>query len=74
MRRFASKDDVIDQVIVPAIGGFRGSYDVDQIFSDCFTYRADTDANGEEILNTAGFEQTASDREFWDSVSRNDKG
>lgn len=45
-------------------------YDVDAIFDEAYEYQVDTDDQGRELLNTAGFVQVVSVEEFWEIVER----
>ena len=72
MERYATISDVIDQAVVPALGEHGGDYDVEAIAREAYTYVVDTDDDGNELLNTAGFEQSVSDDEFWTIVEKHD--
>ena len=68
--RYSTITDVIDQAVIPALGEVGADYDADAIAREAFGYRVDIDEQGRELLNTAGFEQTVSDDEFWTIVER----
>lgn len=70
--RYATLADAIEQAIAPALGEHGNDYDLEAIARETFTYKVDTDADGNELLNTAGFEQTVDDSEFWDIVETHD--
>jgi prevent-host-death family protein len=69
-RRFSTRQDVIEQAIKPALDD--GNYDLEAICDETYTWAIDTDAHGNEVLNTGGFEQTVTDEEFWEIVARHD--
>ncbi len=71
--RYTTRPDAIEQAILPALGDHADDYDVDAICQETFDYRVDTDQHGNELLNTAGFEQTVTDDEFWEIVARHDR-
>lgn len=62
----------MDQVIVPALGDDAECFDIDAIFALTFEYRVDTNDRGQELLNTAGFEQVVSTEEFWAVVQQHE--
>jgi hypothetical protein len=62
-KRYTTKDDAIAQQFPEDIT--EPDYDVDAIFAAAFEYRVDHDANGNELLNTAGFEQIVDEEKFW---------
>jgi hypothetical protein len=66
--RYVTSRDAIEQAIIPALDG--DEYDIDAIFREAFRYRVDTDGHGNELLNTAGFEQIVDDAEFWQIIER----
>lgn len=66
--RYTTRQEAIERVILPAVND--DSYDVDAIFNEAFAYRVDTDGHGNELLNTAGFEQTVDTDEFWAIVEK----
>lgn len=63
MKRFTTKDDAIQREFPEDVT--EAGYDVDAIFAETFEYRVDKDADGNELLNTAGFEQVVDEQEFW---------
>jgi hypothetical protein len=67
--RYTTREDAIEQAVLPALDE-PADYNVEAIFVDAFEYRVDTNDKGQELLNTAGFEQTVSDDEFWTIVER----
>ncbi len=69
--RFTTRQDVIDEVIRPALGEFADHYDLAAICDAAYEWKIDRDADGNELLNTAGFEQTVTDDEFWNIVEDN---
>jgi hypothetical protein len=70
--RYATKPQAIEALIVTALGDFAADYDIDAIADETLAYTVDTDDQGNELLNTAGFEQTVSDEEFWAIVETHD--
>lgn len=68
--RYTTRQDAIEQDILPALGNYADSYNIDAIFDEAYDYLVDTDWRGNELLNTAGFEQTVSDDEFWAIAER----
>lgn len=72
-RRYSTIDDVVEQAILPLLDGGDGEYDAMAIARETHSYMVDTDKRGNELLNTAGFEQTVSDDEFWNAVARNER-
>lgn len=55
MITFSTRQDAIEQYIVPALGDFGDDYDLDGIFDELFEYRTDRDEDGNWLLTTAGF-------------------
>ena len=53
---YTTKQDAIEQAILPALGEFAADHDVDAIFNATFAYEG------------AGFVQTATVDEFWAAV------
>lgn len=72
MQRFTTLADVIDQAVAPALGEYGNDYDIDAIAREAFAYKVDTDADGNEVLNTAGFEQIVDEAGFWDIAAKYD--
>lgn len=72
--RYATRQDAIEQYVVPALGDYGNDYDHDAIFEATFAYRADHDERGNEVLTNAGFERTADDIEFWEAVKAAEVG
>lgn len=68
--RFPTRQEAIDQAIAPAIA--EGDYDLMAICYEAFDWKIDHDADGNELLNTAGFEQTVSEQEFWEIVAKHE--
>lgn len=66
--RYTTRRDAIEQAIAPALDD--DNYDVAAICNEAFEYRVDTNGAGQELLNTAGFEQTVTDDEFWKIAAR----
>jgi len=62
--RYTTKDDAIEQAFPEDVR--EPGFDVDAIFAATFEYRVDKDADGNELLNTAGFEQVVSEERFWE--------
>lgn len=72
MSRYTTIADVIQQDVIPALGEHAADYDAEAIAREAFEYRVDTDGQGRELLNTAGFEQTATVDEFWQIAAKHD--
>lgn len=70
--RFTTITDVIDQAVTPALGEYGDDYDLEAIAREAFEYKVDTDEQGNELLNTAGFEQIVDDAEFYDIARKYD--
>ncbi|MEZ7005851.1 hypothetical protein [Streptomyces sp. AD55] len=72
--RYATIADVIDQAIAPALGEYGNDYDLVAIAREAFAYRVDTDADGNELLNTAGFERMVDEASFWAIAEKHTMG
>lgn len=70
--RFTTISDVIDQAVAPALGEYADDYDLEAIAREAFEYTVDTDADGNELLNTAGFEQVVDEAGFWAIAEKHD--
>lgn len=68
--RYTTRADAIDQAIAPALD--HDGYDLDAICYEAFSWAIDINDNGDELLNTGGFEQTVSDDEFWKIVAKHE--
>ncbi len=66
--RYSSRQDVIEQAILPALYPDADDYDVDAIADDTYEWRVEKDADGNELLNTAGFVPVKQLDAFWQSV------
>jgi hypothetical protein len=71
-KRYTTMDDVIAQAVIPALGEYGHQYNAEAIAREAYSYRVDTDEQGRELLNTAGFEQVVDDEEFWQIVERHE--
>lgn len=71
--RYTTIADAIEQAIVPALDEHGNDYDIDAIAREAFEYKVDTDEQGNELLNTAGFEQIVDTNGFWAIVEKHDK-
>ena len=71
--RYTTITDAIEQAIVPALGEHSDDYDIDAIASEAFEYKVDTDEQGNELLNTAGFEQIVDTDGFWAIAEKHDE-
>lgn len=71
--RYTTKTDAMEQAITPALGEHAADFDADAIFADAFKYKVDTDEQGNELLNTAGFEQVVTVEEFWEIAKKHDR-
>jgi hypothetical protein len=67
-KRYATKDDVVLREFPADV--IEPDFNVDAIFAETFEYRVDTDVDGNELLNTAGFEQVVSGERFWAIVKK----
>lgn len=65
--RYATRKDAIEQAIAPALQP--GHYDLEAICTLTFDWRIDTDGQGNELLNTGGFEQVITEAEFWAAIA-----
>ncbi|HEX6518291.1 MAG TPA: hypothetical protein VF049_22210 [Nocardioidaceae bacterium] len=70
--RYETLAEATAQAIVPALGEYGADYDIDAIAREAFAYRVDTDADGNELLNTAGFEQIVDEAGFWAIAEKHD--
>lgn len=70
--RYTTISDVIDQAVAPALGEYGDDYDLEAIAREAFEYKVDTDADGNELLNTAGFEQLVDEAGFWGIAEKYD--
>lgn len=68
--RYSTKQEAMEQAVYPAFGEHADDFDIEEIFAATFEYRTDEDADGNQLLNTAGFEQIVSDEEFWKIAER----
>ncbi len=73
-KRFATIQDAIDS-ITPAFGDYADDFDVDAIAAEAFEYRVDTNEAGQQLLDTAGFEDTTEgDADaFWAIAAKYDR-
>lgn len=71
--RLSSMEDV-HREIAEALGEWRGHFDIAGIAHECYEYTVDYDADGRGLANSAGFECTVSDSEFWAIAERYDDG
>lgn len=77
-KRYTTRKEAIDQEIIPALDTSQACgpldvddvFDVDAIADEVLAYRVDTNADGNELLNTAGFEQVVDVTEFWQIVAK----
>ena len=72
MTRYTTRQDIIDS-LAGVFGDFADDYDVDAIIDEAYAYRVDEDENGNQLLNTAGFEQIVTDEEFWAIAEKHDR-
>lgn len=71
--RHKTMQDVIEREILPALGTFADDFDVEGLAAATFTLCIDTDEHGNQLLNTAGFEQSVTGPEFWVVAERYDR-
>ena len=69
MFRFTTKQDAIAQAITPALDT-PADYDVAAIADEVFEYRVDLDEDGNERLNSGGFQMIVDTDTFWEIVAR----
>lgn len=67
--RYSDRKKVIDLAIAPSLDD-ASQYDMEAISHEAFTFKTDVNEQGQELLNTAGFEQTVSDEEYWEIVAK----
>lgn len=70
MTRYTTRREAIEQTIAPALT--EGTYDLEAICYETFSWVIDTDAHGNELLTTGGFEQTVSAEEFWEIAAKHE--
>lgn len=69
MKVYTTKQDAIEQAIIPAIGeDHANEYDLDAIFDACFRWHDETDSGGNVDLNRCGFLLAADEHGFWGAV------
>lgn len=68
-KRYTTMDDVKRDAIIPTLDK-ADDYDVDAIAAETYSYRVDLDGDGNELLNTAGFEQIVDTDAYWAAVQR----
>lgn len=68
-KRYTTLDDVKRNAIIPTLDK-ADEYDVDAIADATYAWRVDLDADGNEVLNTAGFEQVVDTDAYWAAVQR----
>lgn len=71
--RYSSRRDAIEQDILPALGQDGDDYDAEAICDEAYAWRINTNARGEELLGTGGFEQVVTDDEFWEIAARHER-
>ena len=67
-KRYTTKDDAILREFPADV--IEPDFNVDAIFAETFEYRVDKDADGSELINTAGFEQVVDMERFWAIVKK----
>ena len=72
-RRLTTAEDAKNEIITAIESGdvqdARAEFDVDAIFDATYAYRVDRDSRtGQELLNTAGFEDITDHDTFWSIV------
>jgi hypothetical protein len=68
--RYATRQDAIEQAIMPALE--IGKYDYEAICYAAFEWRIDINDAGQELLNSGGFEQTVSADEFFEIAAKHE--
>lgn len=69
--RYITKDDAIAREFPEDVT--EPGYDIDAIFAETFEYRVDKDEVGNDLLNTAGFEQVVDVDGFWEIVKKHER-
>jgi len=73
MKRYTTAEDAIAQEITPALAEYAEDFNTTAIFQELFEYKVDTNEQGQELANTAGFERITEDNEtFWEIVQKHD--
>lgn len=73
--RFTTGQDATEDIIQAIEAGgtdvaSASEFDLEAIFDDVFEYRVDSDEAGNQLANTAGFEQIVDDQGFWEAIMR----
>jgi len=71
MKRYSTLSDVVNALRI-AFGDYADQYDLEAIARETHEYRVDLDERGRHRLDTAGFEQSVTDEEFWRVVARHE--
>ncbi len=71
--RFATRQDAIEQGILPALGAEAEGHDIKAICAETYGWVIDTDDAGNEVLGTGGFVQVVSVERFWEIVAKHDR-
>lgn len=64
-QRYTTRQDAVEQVILPSLGEYADGHNIDAIFEACFAYDP---CSGH--IQDAGFVQIATEGEFWETVQR----
>lgn len=70
--RYATRQDAIEQAILPVLDNPQ-DFDVEAICREAFDHRVDLDEQGNERVDTAGFEQVVSVNKFWTIVAEHER-
>jgi hypothetical protein len=73
--RFTTDRDAKNDIL-NALAGTDGVWDddaIDSIFREAYEWKIDVNDEGQELLNTGGFEQVVSAEGFWEIVARHEK-
>lgn len=64
MQRFTTITDVYNDIRT-ALGEYAEDHDIEAIADEAYEYRTSEDADGNQILTSAGFEQIVDTDDFW---------
>lgn len=75
MARFTTREDAKDDIVTAIEAGDASAteYDIDAISYEVYEWKIDHDTDGNELLNTGGFEQVVDDEQFWQIVAKHEK-
>lgn len=75
MTRFTTREDAKNDIVTAIEDGDASAteYDIDAISYEVYEWKTDHDTDGNELLNTGGFEQVVDDEQFWQIVAKHEK-